>query len=109
MCGGLGRFDRHAKGFTERWRAWRLILLHSHTLTGSAYGTVLRQREWFTETTEEDLCVGCYLLDLLGVFVADEDNYWINVNTVEPFDGVRGNVEQTVTALHPKTKTKARL
>lgn len=50
--------------------------------------------------------MGCYLLDLLGVFVADEDNYWINVNTVEPFDGVRGNVEQTVTALHPKTRTK---
>ena len=63
---------------------------------------VLGQCERFKETTEEDLCVGCYLLDLLGVFVADEDNYWINVNTVEPFDGVRGNVEQTVAALHPK-------
>lgn len=71
---------------------------------------VLGQCERFKETTEEDLCVGCCLLDLLGVFVADEDNYWINVNTVEPFDGVRGNVEQTVAALHPKKKqNKARL
>lgn len=47
---------------------------------------------------------GHYLLDLLGVFVADKDNNWINVNAVEPFDSVRGNVEQTVTALHQKTK-----
>lgn len=38
-------------------------------------------------------------LDLLGVFVADKDNNWINVNAVEPFNGVRGNVEQTVTTL----------
>ena len=48
----------------------------------------------------------CYLLDLLCVFVTDEDNNWINVNAVEPFDGVRGNVEQTVTALYPKKKKK---
>lgn len=45
---------------------------------------------------------GWYLLDLLGVFVADKDNNWINVNTVEPLNGVRGDVEQTVTALHQK-------
>lgn len=47
---------------------------------------------------------GWYLLDLLGVFVADKDNNWINVNTVEPLNGVRGDVEQTVTALHQKDK-----
>ena len=47
---------------------------------------------------------GCYLLDLLCIFVADEDDNWINVNAVEPFDGVRGDVEQTVTALHLKRK-----
>lgn len=39
------------------------------------------------------------LLDLLGVFVADKNNNWIDVNAVEPFDGMRGNVKQTVTAL----------
>ena len=43
-----------------------------------------------------------YLLDLLGVFVADKNNNGINVNAVEPFDSMRGDVEQTVAALHPK-------
>lgn len=52
---------------------------------------------------------GCYLLDLLGVFVADENNNWINVNTVEPFDGVRCDVEQTVTALHPNKENRTSL
>lgn len=46
------------------------------------------------------------LLDLLGIFVADKDNDWINVNTVEPFDGVRGNVKQTVTTLNSKHTKK---
>lgn len=47
---------------------------------------------------------GCYLLDLFGIFVADKDDNRINVNAVEPFNGVRGNVEQTVTTLHPKKR-----
>lgn len=46
------------------------------------------------------------LLNLLGVFVADEDNNRIDVNTVEPFDGVRGDVKQTMTALEFKIKIK---
>lgn len=53
------------------------------------------------------LCVrGRDLLDLLGVFVADEHNDGINVNTVEPFDGVRCDVEQTVTALQPNKENR---
>lgn len=48
----------------------------------------------------------CNLLNLLGIFVADKDNNWINVNTVEPFDGVRGDVEQTVAALDEIKTTK---
>lgn len=39
------------------------------------------------------------LLDLLGIFVANKHNDWINVNTVEPFDGMWSNVKQTVAAL----------
>lgn len=46
------------------------------------------------------------LLDLLGVFVADEHDDGINVNTVEPLDGVRRDVEQTVAALHPNTDNR---
>lgn len=49
---------------------------------------------------------GPYLLDLLGVFVADEHNDGINVNGVEPFDGVRCDVEQTVTALHKNKENR---
>lgn len=53
------------------------------------------------------LCAGGgHLLDLLGVFVADEHNDGINVNTVEPFDGVRRDVEQTVTALHQNRENR---
>lgn len=54
---------------------------------------------------------GCDLLDLLGVFVAHKNNDWINVNAVEPFDGVRCNVEQTVAALQSdrERKTEFRL
>lgn len=33
-----------------------------------------------------------YLLYLLGVFVADEDDDWVNVNAVQPLDGVGSDV-----------------
>lgn len=39
------------------------------------------------------------LLDLLGVFVADKDDDGVDVDAVEPFDGVRCDVQQTVAAL----------
>lgn len=34
-----------------------------------------------------------YSLYLLGIFVANEYDDWVDVNTVKPFDGVGGNVE----------------
>lgn len=39
------------------------------------------------------------LLDLLGVFVADKDDDGVDVDAVEPLDGVRRDVQQTVAAL----------
>lgn len=44
-----------------------------------------------------------YSLDLLGIFVANENDDWVDVNAVEAFDGVWGNVEQTVTVLRGRT------
>lgn len=83
--------------------------IHPYTPTrGAYYATrtvyvVQRNQRWRRFFVYPNMWseTGCYLLDLLGVFVADENNNWINVNTVEPFDGVRCDVEQTVTALHP--------
>lgn len=34
-----------------------------------------------------------YSLYLLGIFVANEYNDWVDVNAVKTFDGVRGNVK----------------
>lgn len=39
------------------------------------------------------------LLDLLGVFVADKDDDGVDVDAVEPLDGVRRDVQQAVAAL----------
>lgn len=47
---------------------------------------------------------GCgHLLYLLCVFVANENDDWVNVNAVKPFDSVRCNVKQTVTVLRERT------
>lgn len=34
-----------------------------------------------------------YSLYLLGIFVANEYDDWVDVNAVKTFDGVRGNVK----------------
>lgn len=43
------------------------------------------------------------LLDLLGVFVTDKDDDGVDVDAVEPLDGVRRDVQQTVAALRVGT------
>lgn len=40
-----------------------------------------------------------HLLDLLGTLVADEDNNGVDVHVVQPFNGVRGDVQKTVPVL----------
>lgn len=35
----------------------------------------------------------CHSLYLLGIFVADENDNWVDVNAVETFDGVRSDVK----------------
>lgn len=37
--------------------------------------------------------MGDYSLYLLGIFVAYEYDDWVDVNAVQTFDGVRGNVK----------------
>lgn len=52
---------------------------------------------------------GCgHLLYLLCIFVANENDDWVNVNTVKPFDSVRCNVKQTVTVLRERTTAQNR-
>ncbi len=47
---------------------------------------------------------GCgHLLYLLCVFVANENDDWVNVNVVKPFHSVRCNVKQTVTVLRERS------
>lgn len=62
---------------------------------------VQTSQHWRDTFVFPNMQTGFHLLDLLGIFVADENNNWINVNAVEPFDGMWGDVKQTVTALHP--------
>lgn len=47
-----------------------------------------------------------HLLNLLCIFVANENDDWIDVNAVKPFDGMGCNVEQTVTVLGKKKTTQ---
>ncbi|TNN78501.1 hypothetical protein EYF80_011284 [Liparis tanakae] len=54
-----------------------------------------REKERETERARESARLSDPLQRRVGRFTADEDNNWIKVNAVEPFDGVRGNVEQT--------------
>lgn len=35
----------------------------------------------------------CHSLYLLGIFVTDENDDWVDVNAVETFNGVRSNVK----------------
>lgn len=35
----------------------------------------------------------CHSLYLLGIFVADENDDWVDVDAVETFDGVRSDVK----------------
>lgn len=40
-----------------------------------------------------------HLLDLLSIFIANEDDNRVDMNTVEPLNGMRSDVQQTVTVL----------
>jgi len=46
---------------------------------------------------------GC-VLDLLGVLVADEHHDGVDVDGVQPLDGVRGDVQQAVAVLAGRTR-----
>lgn len=48
----------------------------------------------------------CHSLYLLGIFVADENDDWVDVDAVETFDGVRSDVKQTVAVLHRAIHSK---
>lgn len=45
------------------------------------------------------------MIDLLGVFVADKNYNWIDVNAVKSFYGMWSNIKQAVTPLG-QTKTQ---
>lgn len=47
-----------------------------------------------------------HLLYLLCIFVANENDDWIYVNAVKPFDCMGCNVEQTVTVLRKKNTSR---
>lgn len=60
-------------------------------------------------TPYENLEIVRYSLYLFGIFVADKNHNWVNVDAVEPFNSMWGDVEQTVAALHPNTQNTTSL
>lgn len=46
------------------------------------------------------------LLDLFSIFVANKNYNRVDMNTVEPFDGMRSDVKQTMTILRSNVNAK---